>query len=94
MTNRIEVATRALSDFRDDLEGKPGSLKHSYDLADIAKVEALIAIAEQLKVMNLWRMAGEEPAEPCKQYLQAAIYDGHCFSSDVAEALGIKEASE
>lgn len=102
MTNHIKEALTALSELETLTKNAPNGIKHSYDIADKAQTHALLAIAEQLRIMNLIKL-GKQEIVLGHHIEEGVISDAtgvHPYSDtvtdrglrpDVVEALGIKE---
>lgn len=93
MTNHIKEALTALSELETLTKNAPNGIKHSYDIADKAQTHALLAIAEQLRIMNLIKMdevVVREGAQIGPLLYMPGNKPDH-LRPDVAEALGIKE---
>ena len=69
---------------------------HSYGIAgghqDEAIGDALIAIAEQLRIANLLELSSDDDSY-CTELASRKLFDDDNYTSDIAEALGIKEES-
>ena len=56
----------------------------------IAQAKALIAIAEQLRIANLLELSSDDDSY-CTELASRRLFDDDNYTSDIAEALGIKE---